>query len=409
MTKKSVQAVAALLLSCACGLAAAQTTAYVRPTYSFPQEPPATGPASVQLGDTPFYVLPSVGAGFGYDDNLFYAHTNEKSSSYWQVTPGIRLDGRDANKVVQVSYQNQTGRYTSSADDNYVDNTARAQFDMAFDPHNFLRLGYDYVLGHDPRGSTDRPISGRPDRYRRTSPFAMYALGAPGAQGRFELYVSDPVLHYLNNREFTTPNDRKMPEFGGAFYVRVAPRTYAMVEARQTDVRYEQPGSPLSAKEDRYYVGVMWEATAATAGTIKVGQLRRNFSNTDQPTFTGTSWEALVTWAPRTYSKLDFYTTRQTNESTGLGNFILTSIAGVTWSHNWTSYVSSGVDAHYQRDEYQGFDRTDKYSVLGLRAGYKFRRWLTFGAEFNHTTRDSNVDTFQYDKNLYLITLTATM
>ena len=31
-------------------------------------------------------------------------------------------------------------------------------------PRAFVRFGYDYIRGHDPRGSTDRPV-----RARRTS------------------------------------------------------------------------------------------------------------------------------------------------------------------------------------------------------------------------------------------------
>ncbi len=48
-------------------------------------------------------------------------------------------------------------------------------------------------------------------------------------------------------------------------------------------------------------------------------------------------------------------------------------------------------------------------TILGLKAGYKFRRWLTLGAEYAHTNRDSNIDTFDYDKNFYLLSLTASM
>ncbi len=153
------------------------------------------------------------------------------------------------NKVIQLSYQGQIGRYTSSRDDDYVDNVSRAQFDMALDPHNFLRFGYDYVIGHDPRGSTDRPLSTNPDKYKRTNPYFTYALGAPGAQGRVEVYYSDPYVRYTNNRDVTTSADRDMQEYGGAFYWRVMPRTYVMAEARETNIRYDQSGSPLSADE----------------------------------------------------------------------------------------------------------------------------------------------------------------
>jgi len=67
------------------------------------------------------------------------------------------------------------------------------------------------------------------------------------------------------------------------------------------------------------------------------------------------------------------------------------------------------VNLRHQRDAYQGFDRTDNWTTVGLKVGYKFRRWLTLGAEYNHTTRNSNINSFEYDKNLYLLTATATM
>ena len=398
-----------VLTSVLLGVGAIAHAQYVRPTYQFPVEPPVSGPASFQLADSPFFVMPFLGVGGGHDDNLFLSHTNEKDSYFYTINPAVKLDGRDANKVVQLSYQGQIGRYTSSRDDDYVDSTSRAQFDLALDPHNFLRFGYDYIIGHDPRGSTDRPLSTNPDKYKRTNPYFTYALGAPGAQGRVEVYYSDPYQRYTNNRDVTTSADRDMQEYGGAVYWRVMPRTYVMGEARETNIRYVQSGSPLSADETRYYAGVTWEATAATTGTIKVGQLRRDFKNTDEPTFTGSSWEGLITWAPLTYSKFDFYTARQTNESTGLGSFILTSIAGVAWTHNWSSYVTTGVDARYTKDDYQGFDRNDKTTILGLKAGYKFRRWLTLGAEYTYTNRDSNLETYDYNRNFYLLSLTASM
>jgi len=406
---KKALSVSCGLLAMSAALGAFAQTSYVRPTYQFPQSAAAGGPASSQLGNSPFFITPYIGTGFGYDDNLFLARDNKKDSYIWVLSPGVHMDARDPNKVIQLSYQNQIGRYTSSPDDDYVDNTARAQFDMALDRHNFVRLGYDYILSHDPRGSTDRPFGGRPDRYRQTDPYVTYALGAPGAQGRVEVYYSDPERRYLNNRAFTSTADRDMQQFGGAFYWRVMPRTYVMAEARETDVRYDLPGQPDTADERRYYAGVTWEATAATTGTLKVGQLKRDFKDPSIPDFSGTSWEALISWAPRSYSKFDFYSARQTNESTGLGNFILTSIGGVTWTHNWSSFVTTAVDARYQKDDYQGFDRSDKTATIDLKAGYKFRRWLTIGAEYTYTNRNSSLDVFDYNKNLYLVTFTASM
>ena len=157
---KSGWLAAAMLAAFAAASAQAQTT-YVRPRYEYPEQPPIEGPANVEMGESPFFITPYLGVAAGFDDNLFLSHTNEKDSFFWALSPGFKIDGRDPNKVIQLSYQGQIGRYTSSPDDDYVDEASRAQFDMALDPHNFIRLGLDYIRGHEPRGSTDRP--GQPE------------------------------------------------------------------------------------------------------------------------------------------------------------------------------------------------------------------------------------------------------
>jgi hypothetical protein len=383
--------------------ASAEAIAQIRPAYQFP---PDTGTRGVQVGGTPLYVSPYIGVAVGRDDNLFLSNTNQKASNVLLFSPGLSMDARTSSTVFQLKYQGQVGRYGQSDDDNYVDHTTRAMFDMAFDRRNFLRVGLDYIRSHDPRGSTDRPVAGRPDVYRMVTPSAVYAFGAPGAAGRVELYASEADKRYLNNRATTETSDREARELGGAFYWRVAPKTYVLAEVRETEISYRLP-SAASGDERRYYGGVSWEATAATTGTLKAGRLVRKFDVGDEDS--STSWEGIISWSPRTYSKFDFYTSRQTTESTGLGRYILSSIGGVSWNHAWSSFLSTGVELRYQKDDYRGFDRKDEISTVGLRAGYKFRRWLTLGAEYNYTNRDSNSLVFEYDKNLYLLTATASM
>lgn len=377
--------------------------AQIRPAYGFPAE----SKSGVRLGDSPVWFTPYVGMAIGRDDNLFLSKANEKTSSSFLLSPGFALDARGDRTVLQVKYQGQVGRYAQSDDDNYVDHTARAVYDIAFDRRNFLRIGMDYIRAHDPRGSTDRPIAGSPDKYRTTSPSVTYAFGTPGAAGRVELYAAEADKRYLNNRATTAASDRETREVGGAFYWRVAPKTYALAEARSTDIDYRQPGIPAAGEERRFYGGVSWDATAVTNGTLKVGRLERKFDLGGEDT--ATSWEGSIVWLPRTYSKFDFFTSRQTNESTGLGRFILSSVGGVAWTHAWSSYLSTSLDLRYQKDDYRGFDRRDEIKSIGLRAGYRMTRWLTLGAEWSHSTRDSNLPLFEYDKNLYLLTATASM
>src|SRR5688572_22003580 len=164
MKTKNIKALAALVVAFSSGIAIAQT-GYIRPAYQYPAGAPASGPAGVQLGGTPFYFTPYVGVAWGYDDNLFLTNGNEKASSLLIFSPGFTLDARGSNSVTQIKHQSQVGRYGQSDADNYVDHTTRAQFDIAFDRRNFLRVGLDYLRAHDPRGSTDRALSPSPDKY----------------------------------------------------------------------------------------------------------------------------------------------------------------------------------------------------------------------------------------------------
>jgi len=380
----------------------------IRPTYQFPAMPEGSGPASIQMGGSPFYFAPYVGVAVGRDDNVLNASDNRRASNLYIVSPGFKIDARSAQSVFQLGYAAEIGRYSSSEDDNYTDHVLRGQFDIALDRRNFLRVGADYLRDHDPRGLTDRPVSTEPDKFRITTPSVTYAFGAPGAAGRVEAYYSDLRKRYINNRATTALGDRSTKEFGGALYIRVAPKTYAVAEVRGTRIRYDQ-SSQLDADERRYYAGLSWEATATTTGIVKVGRFQRDFDSPGVPDFSSFAWEAAITWAPRTYSTFAFSTSRFSTEPTGLGTFIVSDQAGVTWTHSWTSYVQTAVDLRYHKDNYQGFSRKDDTMALGLKVGYKFRRWLTLGAEYTHTKRDSTFDGAEYDKNLYLLTVTASM
>ena len=51
-------------------------------------------------------------------------------------------------------------------------------------------------------------------------------------------------------------------------------------------------------------------------------------------------------------------------------------------------------------------DTTDSF---GVRINYKVQRWLTLGGELINTDRDSNNAAFKYKRNIYSLTLGATL
>jgi hypothetical protein len=385
----------------------------VRPQYEFPELTSAAatgmGAGSVRLGNSSFYLAPYVGAAFGHDDNLFQAPVNEQSSWLLQLTPGATIEGGDSNRVFKLLYSGDVVHYTSSSNDDYQDHAFLGTFDMRVTREAAFQIGYDYFKGHDARGSTDRASQARPDKFNRYGANLLFSYGRRDAKGRVEATYSDFRTRYQNNASTTAVSDRDTQEYGVIGYFQVMPKTQLVAEYRKSELDYTQ-NRLQSSQEERYYAGVTWDATALTSGTIKVGRLKKEFDASPVNDYSDTGWEAIVRWAPRTYSRFQLSTSRTSKESTGEGTFIVSDSTGLAWSHSWTTYLDTTASLIVERNKYQQTSaRSDDVTMIGLKAGYKFRHWLTLGAEYRFMDRDSNQPANEFERNLWLFTASATM
>jgi uncharacterized protein (PEP-CTERM system associated) len=66
-----------------------------------------------------------------------------------------------------------------------------------------------------------------------------------------------------------------------------------------------------------------------------------------------------------------------------------------------------GGEVAYRRDDFQETDRTDNRIDVGPDITYFLNRNLSVGAAYTFTTRDSDVDTREFDRNLVTVRVTA--
>jgi polysaccharide biosynthesis protein VpsM len=394
------------------GAAYAQSSGPVSPQYSIGSASQSSdeGPRGVQLREG-LYAFPYVRLGVGSDDNLFLTNDNKKSSKFGLLNPGVTLEARRPSSIYRLGWDGNAVRYSSSSNDDYVDQRMFGTGDLVFTNSLGLHLGLGSNYLHDPRGSTDRPESNQPDRYRNDNANVIFALGANEAKGRFELAAGEDRRRYINNRAFTNVSDRNTDNVRGTFFWRVMPKTSILFEASEYSYDYTLDSVTQDSSEKRYFAGVTWQATALTSGTIKVGNLKKDFDSPERENFSGSAWEVSIQWKPMTYSKFDFFTTKTTNESTGVGDFILTKRSGVAWTHDWNSRLSSTALYSYTSDDFigAGSDRKDTTDALGFRVNYRMGRGLTFGADYNFTNRDSNQSGFQYKRNQIMLSVGAAL
>jgi polysaccharide biosynthesis protein VpsM len=383
----------------------------VQPAYKIPdgsQDKDSDGPRGITLTEG-VGLYPYLNFSYGRNNNLFLANTNRRSSDVATYNPGLRLVAEGRSMKFGLSHDITMGRFAQSSADNYTNYNTAATGEFVISSSAGLKLGMDYTKSHDPRGSTDRGVSGEPDEYRSSGPSFLFAYGANDAKGRIEVEAGTTDRRYLNNRASTVGSDRDTDNFAGRFFFRVAPKTSLILEAREGRLDYKLSTSQQDSKERRYLVGVTWDATAATSGTVKVGRIRKDFAVSTRRDSSSTGWEANITWKPLSYSKVDFFTTKSVSESTGLGDFTLAKRYGTSWTHGWNSRLTSTASLSRTDEDFIGSTRADKTDSLGLKLDYKVMRWLTVGGEVTNTSRDSNSSNFNYKKNLYLLTIGATL
>jgi len=369
-----------------------------------------TPPGGVPVG--PLVAYPGVDFSISHNDNIFLSNTNATSSSITTLSPYIRLEGKSGPDKFDVGFRYDDARHSNNSSENYSNYALTGNADLVFSSRAGLKLKAEHRYGHDPRGTSFRPAGPTPDEYVNQGIGGVFSYGAPGAQGRIEIDGAMFSREYQNNRTLTDVADRDTNTYGGTFFWRIAPKTELLFQVQETDTDYTLGASTLDSTERRYLFGAKWEATAKTSGIFKIGRLKRDFDSATRSDLSSASWDAGIRWSPLTYSVFDLSTSKATSESTGgIGDVILGTSYGLTWNHAWNSRFSSAINGNWRKEEFLGTGggREDKTTSLGAKLTYQMQRWLKFGGEYVWTERDSNINTSNYKKNLWMFTVGATL
>ncbi|RTE65216.1 hypothetical protein EH243_13310 [Amphritea opalescens] len=376
----------------------------------------AIEPAAIDAG--PIKIIPMISTQVGYDDNFFSTSGNEEDEIITVLSPSVQLVAEDGMNAYRLTYQLSEGMHQDSTADNYTDHKLAADAHLEFSQRSVLDLQAAYNKGHEARGTGLSAAGGiansvtSPLEYDTTTLGFSYMYGAPSATGRIEVYGDHLDREYQNFRSITKGRDDTEVTLGTVFYYKIMPKTSLLFEARNKDIDYDvDPASSLDSSTWTYLVGATWEGTAKTTGTIKFGLSEKDFDSSSRDDETYSSWEASVRWEPLTYSKVDISTSRSSAESTGTGNFIDTQNYNINWNHAWNSIVSTDLGLGFTNEVYEGSasGREDDTTSFSAGMNYDMRRWLTFGLNYTYSDQDSNLANTDYDKNLVMLTLNASL
>ena len=242
----------------------------------------ASKPKGVPMG--PMVAYPEVDLTFKSNDNIYSQPSTgtRKSANITVLAPKVKLEAKDGPHTFDATYRVEHGSYSGVSSANYTDQALSANANWVFSGRAGLKLGAEYMLGHDDQGAVPGAAThANPDKYHQTSFNILGGYGAEGAQGRIEVEGGSINKRYDNfkldnaGNPDNTKRDRDDTKLGATFYWRVAPKTQLLFQAVRTKYDYK-PNSfagwtTLDSIEKKYNFGVTWEATANTTGICTSG------------------------------------------------------------------------------------------------------------------------------------------
>ena len=353
-------------------------------------------------------VMPWIGLTEGNNSNIGLQNTNKTSTNFTALNPNLVVGLPTQGQMYALKYSGNFTRFAGSSIDNFNDHKLGLLADNVWSARLNSLVNADYVMGHDGRNAL---LFKSLEQWHTGGIKAKVHYGAEGAQGQFELAAGQISKRYDSNNSGSTQfynNDRT--DFAGTFFYKVAPATHAFVEADNSKYSYVDAASfRLNSTEQRYMLGVKWEATAKTTGSVKLGTLKKTFDTGVLQSGSSTVWDADVLWSPLTYSKIDASLHQTANEYGGVGSFIISRDSNLNWTHDWTGRVSSILALGDGVDNFQGVSRIDKRQNYSLKALYGFRTWLRAGLGYSLTKRNSTDANFTYTQNVTMLTLEGSL
>ncbi|WP_158538034.1 outer membrane beta-barrel protein [Corallincola holothuriorum] len=361
-------------------------------------------------------LTPVLETSVGYDDNVANSNVDEIDSMYTEIAPHAVLAGGSDISNASLKYGFDKAWYFDSSDDDYFDHTVLAKLHHEFTAKYRVDVTGGYQRAHDARGTG---ISeGNEGLFDDVTEYDYYRAGATLGMGayssdlRFDLRSRYEKKEYSNFRDVTKYRDYDSIEVGATTYWSVMPKTDLTFDVSYEDIEYDTLDLSAISRDSEVLtalMGLKWDITGKTDGRARIGWQNKDFEDGDRENFDDVSWDVELSWQPKAHTVFTFVTGRDSKDPDTFGDYIKqTNVEGI-WQHKWLERLSSELSVRYVDESYTGVDRDDEYWEAAIGAVYDFRRWLRFKAEYVWSDKDSNVDEVTYNKNLFLVSVQASL
>ena len=383
--------------------------------------PSAWAVGNLQLG--PVELHPFFQISESFDDNICRTEesicqdprdstkTKDGEDRITVFSPGLQAVLHLGNHQLRTEYRGNFGRYAEFKTENYSDNTLKGDLAFSFPGGLSVLLKDDWKNGHDPRGFAQNVDL---DFYHRNTAGADLGFRA-GPKLRLSLNAVTMVLNYADDAR-NGFRDRTDNTLGGTLYYRFLPKTSALLEYGSTSVSFDEDNPVLGSVDSqvqRGYLGLTWEITARSQGTLKGGYVRKDFDPADA-NFSGGIVSLALDHDLSARSSAHLDAERDVRESNLVTQPYYVATGGrLELGHLIHSRLEAKLKGGFSRDQYPGAmtigaetkKRLDDTWTAGAGLEYRPRTWLNLGLRYDRSQRRSVFDEFEYSDNLYTFNL----
>ena len=385
---------------------------------------PDYDPLGIRAGS--FLVFPSLTLSGLYDSNVFATKNNTDSDVAGIVAPVVEVNSNWSRNALNFAAGATGAAYASHSSNDYLDafvsTTGRLDVtrnDIVSGVLRFDRLHQDRddpdqnvlttVGGTSSRGNLTRYYRGDIDGQYRHNFARFFTVVGGGVQRLFYEDVGD-----------TDNSQRDRWEYGARARLgyQLSPRIGTFVQGNYSYRDYDDDqlidGNEVSRNSHGYRaaVGTEVDITSILFGEMSVGYSWRDYTASELNDANGWGAEGSLTWNATPLTSIILSASTGIDETTVIfegdaaeANFQHTVALDV--NHELLRNVLLNANVGYARDDFEGTNRTDNIFAAGAGVSYLLNRNLSVDARYRFTTRDSDDNDIEFNRNIVMVGLTA--
>lgn len=384
----------------------------------FPAIVQAQSASSIDVGG--FELIPKMSYRLKHDDNIIRSSDVEIETWVATIVPELLLKKKYKSNSMQFGYKLLRGDYFSSQIDNYTDHIVTGDFNFELSSKHKVVTSILWQDTHEDRGTGysigNGELLSEPDRYQNSKIDVVYSYGSEDSLVGLDFLIDYEAIDFDIDSLVYRIRDRDISTLGAIVSYRVAPLTEVTTEYYFRQIEYDFTTSPensLDSDENLIRVGINWESTAQTTGYAKIGYREKKFETGSRDDFSGIDWRVGIEWLPLSYSRFNFSTFTNTNETNGEGSFIKALTHRASWTHDWLARLSTQFIVDFRNNKYEGVDgttvREDDNVELTAGITYEFKRWLSFDLKYITNDRTSSREDIEFDREQIMLAVNVTL